>query len=166
MKRYATRLRVRLSMLAAMLAFSVDARSPNPVTNSTLTVDAVVGARPARRFIRDRLGWLRRRSRTGFGDKRPRAVHRRELNRHKALRPLGRGRRDKRAAIGQRAEALARDEGWRGGRSSGPQRKGFDAGRAQGEAQVRRRQRLRRLKIAFERLRLDHSAATAIAERD
>src|ERR1700722_1963289 len=105
MKRYATRLRVRLSMSAAMLAFSLDARLPNPVTNSTPPVDAGMGARPARRFIRDGLSWLRlgASSGTGFGDKRARAIHCGEFNRRETLRSVGCCAHDGRVAMGQRA---------------------------------------------------------------
>src|SRR6202042_459713 len=158
MKRYATRLRVRLSMLAAMLAFSVDARLPNPVTNSTPPVDAV-GIVLA--------GWAYpRRSGTGFGEQRPRAVHRRELNRREALRTFGRRRSDGHAAMSEGAEAFARDEGANGRRAGGLQLQRPAAGHA--HAWVRRGPiaRRRRIETALGRLHLDRAAAGTITERD
>ena len=67
-------------------------------------------SRPA--SLRDRL----RRSSAG------RAVQGRKLNRRQALRLASRRRHDGRAAMSQRAEALARDEDARRGRSGDPQR--------------------------------------------
>src|ERR1700722_9878409 len=134
MKRYATRLRVRLSMSAAMLAFL-----PGRTIAELCSEFDAAGRRGNARVSRaayPALSWLaaapRRRSGTGFRDKRPRAVHRGELNRREALRTCGRRGRDGRAVVSERAEALARDERWRRGRSGGPQRDGFDHGRAQG----------------------------------
>src|ERR1700722_4270370 len=127
MKRYATRLRVRLSMLTAMLAFSVGARLPNSVTNSAPPVDAVMGSSGSSW----RAAAQRRLSGTGFGDQRLRPVHRGEFNRREALRTFGRRGSDGHAAMSEGAEALARDEGANGRRAGGLQLQRPAAGRAQ-----------------------------------
>src|SRR5690348_1799155 len=107
MKRYATRLRVRLSMPAAMLAF-LPGRAIAELCNEC----DVAGRRgnvsePHPRFIRYPLGCAPgRRSGAGFDDERLRAVYCDKFDRREALRPFGRGR-DCCAAMGQRAEAFA-----------------------------------------------------------